>query len=67
MTRKVNIKISDGREFDVEEEGLSFKKVIKSVEDNAPKGTQYLRVQYTNRKGTEIDRWQKIPMRKNTR
>ena len=67
MTRKVNIKISDGREFDVQEEGLSFKKVIKSVEGKAPKGTQYLRVQYTNRKGTEIDRWQKIPMRKNTR
>lgn len=67
MTRKVNIKISDGKEFNVEQEGMSFKKVIKSVEGNAPKGTQYLRVQYTNRKGTEIDRWQKIPMRKSTR
>ena len=67
MSRKVKIKISDGKEFDVEEEGLSFKKVIKSVEGNAPKGTHALRVQYTNRKGTEIDRWQKIPMRKSSR
>ncbi len=67
MTRKVNIKISDGKEFEVEQEGLSFKKVIKSVENNVPKGTYALRVQYTNRKGTEIDRWQKIPMRKNSR
>tara|TARA_B100001287_G_C22683386_1_gene531819 strand:+ start:711 stop:914 length:204 start_codon:yes stop_codon:yes gene_type:complete len=67
MSRKVNIKISDGKEFEVEQEGLSFKKVMKSVEGNAPKGTRLLRVQYTNRKGTEIDRWQKIPMRKNSR
>ena len=67
MSRKVKIKISDGKEFEVEEEGLSFKKVIKSVEGNAPKGTHVLRVQYTNRKGTEIDRWQKIPMRKSSR
>ena len=46
MSRKVKIKISDGKEFEVEEEGLSFKKVIKSVEGNAPKGTHALRVQY---------------------
>ena len=31
MSRKVKIKISDGKEFEVEEEGVSFKKVIKSV------------------------------------
>ena len=67
MSRKVKIKISDGKEFEVEEEGVSFKKVIKSVEGNAPKGTHALRVQYANRKGTEIDRWQKIPMRKSSR
>ncbi len=67
MSRKVNIKISDGKEFEVEQEGLSFKKVMKSVEGNAPKGTRLLRVQYTNRKGTEVDRWQKIPMRKSSR
>ena len=67
MSRKVNIKITDGKEFEVEQEGLSFKKIMKSVEGNAPKGTIALRVQYTNRKGTEVDRWQKIPMRKSSR
>ena len=67
MSRKVNIKITDGKEFEVEQEGLSFKKIMKTVEGNAPKGTSALRVQYTNRKGTEVDRWQKIPMRKSSR
>ena len=67
MSRKVTIKISDGKDYEVEQEGLSFKKIIKSVEGNAPKGTRALRVQSTNRNGTEVDRWQKIPMRKTSR
>ena len=43
-------------------EGLSFKKIFKSVQSSAPKGTKELRVEYTNQKGTQIDRWVKVPM-----
>ena len=52
--RKRTIKISDGKEFEETKEGLSFKKIIKSVQGSAAKGTKELRVQYTNRKGNEI-------------
>jgi len=60
--RKKTIKITDGKEFEETKEGLSFKKIIKSVQGSVPKGTKQIRVQYTNRKGNEIDRWVKIPM-----
>ena len=61
MTRKIQIKVTDGKEFNQEKEGLGLKKIFKSVAGGAPKGTTHLRVQYTNRKGTEIDRWLKVP------
>ena len=60
--RKRTIKITDGKEFEETKEGLSFKKIIKSVQGSVPKGTKEIRVQYTNRKGNEIDRWVNIPM-----
>ena len=37
-------------------------KISKSIQNSAPKGTKELRVEYTNRKGTAIDRWVKVPM-----
>ena len=55
MTRKIKIKITDDKE------GLGLKKVFKSVAGSAPKGTTRLRVEYTNRKGTPINRWVKMP------
>lgn len=60
--RMLKVKITDGKEFNEEKEGLSFKKIFKSVQSSAPKGTKMLRVEYTNRKGTAIDRWVKVPM-----
>ena len=61
MTRKIKIKITDDKEFSEEKEGLGFKKIFKSVAGSAPKGTQFLRVEYVNRKGTDITRWDKVP------
>ena len=60
--RMLKVKITDGKEFNEEKEGLSFKKIFKSIQNSAPKGTKELRVEYTNRKGTAIDRWVKVPM-----
>lgn len=60
--RKLNITITDGKEFKETKEGLSFKKIFKSIQNSAPKGTKELRVEYTNRKGRAIDRWVKVPM-----
>jgi hypothetical protein len=62
MSNKIKIKITDGKEFVEEKEGLGFKKIFKSVQGSAPKGTQFLRVEYVNRKGSDVDRWVKIPM-----
>lgn len=61
MTRKIKIKITDDKEFSEEKEGLGLKKIFKSVAGSAPKGTTRLRVEYTNRKGTPINRWVKMP------
>ena len=47
MGRKINIKVSDGKEFNEEKEGLGLKKIFKSVASSAPKGTKELRVEYT--------------------
>tara|TARA_B100001248_G_scaffold40600_1_gene26050 strand:- start:11208 stop:11501 length:294 start_codon:yes stop_codon:yes gene_type:complete len=60
--RKLKVKLSDGKEWSVEKEGLSFKKIFKSEQGNAPEGTRFIRVEYTNRKGNAIDRWQKVPI-----
>ena len=52
MTRKLNVKISDGLEFNEE----------KAIQGSVPKDTTRLKVEYTNRKGNFIDRWIRIPM-----
>ena len=64
MGRKIKIKVTDDKEFNEEKEGLGFKKIFKAVAGGAPKGTEFLRVEYTNRKGTDVNRWVKIPKQK---
>lgn len=60
--RKLSVKITDGKEFSEIKEGISYKKIIKSVQGSLPKGTSEIQVEYTNRKGTPINRVQKVPM-----
>ena len=60
--RKLSIRITDLKEFDETKEGLSFKKIIKSVQSNLPKGTTEVSVEYTNRKGNKIARMVKVPL-----
>jgi len=60
--RKLSIKITDLKDFDETKEGLSLKKIIKSVQGNLPKGTTEVSVEYINRKGNKIARMVKVPM-----
>ena len=60
--RKLEIKISVKKDFEQIKTGLSFKKIIKSVQNNLPKGTREVSVEYTNRKGTPVARMVKVPM-----
>jgi len=60
--RKLSIRITDLKEFDETKEGLSFKKIIKSVQSSLPKGTKEISVEYTNRKGNRIERMVKVPL-----
>ena len=60
--RKLSIKITDLKEFDETKEGLSFKKIIKSVQTSLPKGTKEISVEYTKRKGHRIERMVKVPI-----
>ena len=60
--RKLEIKISDKKDFEQIKTGLSFKKIIKSDQNNLPKGTREVSVEYTNRKGTPVARMVKVPM-----
>ena len=60
--RMLEIKITDLKEFSEIKTGLSFKKIIKSVQNILPKGTREVRVEYTNRKGKKIARMQKVPI-----
>ena len=60
--RKLSIRVTDLKEFDETKEGLSFKKIIKSVQGNLPKGTTEVSVEYTNRKGNKIARMVKVPI-----
>ena len=53
------MKFTDDKEFTEEKEGLGLKKLFKSIK--APDGATHLRVEYTNRKGTAINRLVKIP------
>jgi hypothetical protein len=65
--RKLSIKITDLKEFEEIKEGLSFKKIIKSVQGGLPKGTKEISVEYTNRKGQQIARMQKVPIGRKVR
>ena len=60
--RKLSIRITDLKEFDETKEGLSFKKIIESIQTNLPKGTKEVSVQYTNRKGNLIERMVAVPI-----
>ena len=60
--RKLSVRITDLKEFDETKEGLSFKKIIKSIQSNLPKGTKEVSVEYTNRKGNKIERMVKVPI-----
>ena len=60
--RKLSVKITDLKEFSEIKEGLSFKKIIKSVQNNLPKDTREVSVEYTNRKGTPVARMIRVPM-----
>ena len=60
--RKLEIKITDLKDVEEIKSGLSFKKIIKSVQNNLPKGTREVSVEYTNRKGTPVARMVKVPM-----
>ena len=60
--RKLEIKITDLKEFEEIKTGLSFKKIIKSVQNNLPKGTREVSVEYTNRKGTPVSRMVRVPI-----
>tara|TARA_R100000030_G_scaffold99913_1_gene91814 strand:+ start:165 stop:416 length:252 start_codon:yes stop_codon:yes gene_type:complete len=57
MTRKITVQMSDGKEYNETKTGLGLKKLMKTV----PSTIKEIRVQYTNRKGTAIDRWVKVP------
>ena len=61
MGRKLTIELTDGKEYNETKEGLSLKKILKSASSAVSKGTKEIKVQYVNRKGTEIDRWVKVP------
>ncbi len=60
--RKLSIRITDLKEFDETKEGLSFKKIIKSVRSNLPKGTKEISVEYVNRKGNKVERMVSVPI-----
>jgi len=60
--RKLSIRVTDLKEFDETKEGLSFKKIIKSIQSSLPKGTTEVSVEYTNRKGNNISRMVKVPL-----
>ncbi len=60
--RKLSVKITDGKEFSEIKEGLGFKKIIKGVQGNLPKGTTSIHVEYVNRKGTTVSRQVAVPM-----
>ena len=60
--RKLSIRVTDLKDFDETKEGLSFKKIIKSIQSSLPKGTTEVSVEYKNRKGNNISRMVKVPL-----
>ena len=56
--RRLSSRITDRKQFDVTKEGVSFKK----IQNELPKGTRSVNVEYTNRKGTLVSRSVKVPM-----
>ena len=57
ITNSIDKIMSDGKEYNETKTGLGLKKLMKTV----PSTIEKIRVQYTNRKGTAIDRWVKVP------
>ena len=53
-------KFTDGKEINVTKEDMSYKKAVKSFQNSHKIST--VRIQYTNKKGTSIDRWIKLPI-----
>jgi hypothetical protein len=49
------------KDINEETEDRSFKKALKSFQ-NKVKECHWLRVQYKNKKGQELDRWVQIPL-----
>ena len=60
--RKLKITVTDGKDYNETVEGLSLKKIIKGLQGSLPKGTRYINVQYTNRKGNTVDRDIRVPI-----
>ena len=60
--KQLSIKITDLKDFEEVKEGLSYKKIIKGVQGALPKGTREISVEYTNRKGQQVARMQKVPL-----
>ena len=59
---KLEIEVTDNKDYKEIVEGMSFKKIIKSVQNKVDKGTKVLYVKYKNKKGTEINRAVDIPI-----
>ena len=59
---KLEIEVTDNKDYKEIVEGMSFKKIIKSVQNKVNKGTKVLYVKYKNKKGTEINRAVDIPI-----
>ena len=59
---KLEIEVTDNKDYKEIVEGMTFKKIIKSVQNKVDKGTKVLYVKYKNKKGTEINRAVGIPI-----
>ena len=51
---------TDGKEISVTKEDMSFKKAVKSFQNVHRIPT--VRISYTNKKGTIVDKWIKLPI-----
>jgi pantothenate kinase type III len=52
---------TDDKEINETKQERSFKKAVKSFQ-NTKKELKQIRIKYTNKKGTAIDRWVKLPI-----
>ena len=51
---------TDEKEINVTREDMSYKKAVKSFQNSHKIPT--VRISYTNKKGTAVDRWIKLPI-----